>query len=201
MDPLGRLDPDSAIRSAVSRLRAGVDTAACLRTLDDRLRPGLLRYFRRPPFTREDAEDLVQKTLSAVYHHVGSLQHEERFFPWLFAIARNVRVTERERRQQEVRVVAGGLDDVPEAANCSDGGQTDSDLERAERLRSVTRAIGSLPARQRQCLVLRVRDDMPYKDIAEVLGLDPLTVRNHIAEARKALRRQLGETTETRHGR
>jgi DNA-directed RNA polymerase specialized sigma24 family protein len=47
--------------------------------MDPSLRPRLLRYFHKAPFTREDAEDLVQKTMLLVFQHQGELEQEERF--------------------------------------------------------------------------------------------------------------------------
>lgn len=178
---------DRDLLAAVRELRAGPDEKGALRTLDERLRPRLLRYFHEAPFTREDAEDLVQKTLLLVFQHVGDLEQEDRFVGWLFAIARNVKITESERRRAERRVVVRGADDVPEGrAPPGDG------LERKERRAAIRSAIEGLPPRQRQCLLLRVRDELSYEEIADILRLNLFTVRNHIAEARKTLRRVLG---------
>lgn len=177
------------LRAAVRSLRTGPGRPGAASTLDRHLRPRLLRYFLEPPFSREDAEDLVQKTLLLVFQHAAELQQEDRFVGWLYAIARNVKLTEGERIRAERRVVVGRTDDLPE------GGAPGGDgLERNERWASIRTAIEALPSRQRQCLLLRVRDELSYGEIAGVLGLNPLTVRNHIAEAKKSLRRQLGES-------
>jgi DNA-directed RNA polymerase specialized sigma24 family protein len=40
-------------------------------------------------------------------------------------------------------------------------------------------------------LLLRVREELSYDEIAEMLRLSVNTVRNHLAEARKNLRRML----------
>jgi RNA polymerase sigma-70 factor (ECF subfamily) len=61
------------------------------------------------------------------------------------------------------------------------------------RLAEVARAVAELPDRQRQCLLLSARDGLSYAEIGELLGLSALTVRNHLAEARRHLRRRLGE--------
>jgi RNA polymerase sigma-70 factor (ECF subfamily) len=157
--------------------------------LDESLRPRLLRYFRKAPFTREDAEDLVQKTMLLVFQHRGELVQEERFVGWLYAIARNVKITELDRRRAERRVIVGGADDAPEPRVDAPGVEELAKDERREALRA---AIETLPPRQRQCLMLRVRDELSYDEIASLLRLSLLTVRNHIAEGKKALRDMLG---------
>jgi RNA polymerase sigma-70 factor (ECF subfamily) len=156
--------------------------------MDPSLRPRLLRYFHKAPFTREDAEDLVQKTLLLVFQHQGELEQEERFVGWLYAIARNVKLTELERRRAEGRVVFGSASDAPEPRVEAAGERA---LQKDEQREALYAAMETLPARQRQCLLLRVRDELSYDEIASLLRLNLLTVRNHIAEAKKTLRRQL----------
>lgn len=159
--------------------------------LDPTLRPRLVRYFRRAPFTREDAEDLVQKTMLLVFQHEGELEREDRFVGWLYAIAHNVMITELARRSAERRVIAGRAADAPEPRVAPRGA---AELAEDERRSAVRAAIERLPDRQRQCLLLRVRDELSYEEIASLLRLNLLTVRNNIAEAKKSLRRMLGET-------
>jgi RNA polymerase sigma-70 factor (ECF subfamily) len=63
----------------------------------------------------------------------------------------------------------------------------------AERLRAVDSAIEALPPQQRQCLLLRAVEELSYEEIAATLRLSVHTVRNHLAQARQSLRRQLGD--------
>jgi RNA polymerase sigma-70 factor (ECF subfamily) len=157
--------------------------------LDESFRPRLLRYFLKAPLTREDAEDLVQKTMLLVFQHVGELEQEERFVGWLYAIARNVKITELARRRAERRIVVGSADDAPAPRVAASGVE---ELAKDERRAAVRAAIETLPPRQRQCLLLRVRDELSYDEIASLLRLNLLTVRNHIAEGKKTLRELLG---------
>ncbi|MBI4473804.1 MAG: sigma-70 family RNA polymerase sigma factor, partial [Acidobacteria bacterium] len=62
-----------------------------------------------------------------------------------------------------------------------------------EQLDRTWRAVEELPAQQRQCLLLRVLQEMSYEEIATVLRLSASTVRNHLWEARLNLRRMLGD--------
>jgi DNA-directed RNA polymerase specialized sigma24 family protein len=84
---------DDRFLAAIRRLRAGEADEQSSRLLDERLRPRLLRYFLSHAFSREDAEDLVQKTLPQVFLGMGRLRAEESFRPWLFTIARNLAET------------------------------------------------------------------------------------------------------------
>jgi RNA polymerase sigma-70 factor (ECF subfamily) len=191
---------DPMLLEAVRRARAGIEVEENFRIIDARLRPRLLHYLRTCSDAAEDAEDLVQKTLTRVYMNVQQLESEEKFMGWLFAIARNVRMTAAEQRRREDQFMVGGMplaETMPDPRPAS--WSYDQQLEE-QRLEAVRAAIESLPAQQRQCLVLRVRDEMSYEEIAETLQLSLNTVRNHLAEAKKNLRRKLatefGESVE-----
>ncbi len=185
-----RLVLDSAIVEALRHARLGNRSDEALRVLDGWIRPRLLRYFRADPLMRPDAEDLVQKTLSRVFLHVGDLEAEERFVGWLFSVARNVKSTETTRLLRERGVIVRGRDAAPDPP-APGGVGLEENLEMEERLERVRVAIETLPARQRQCLMLRVRDELSYEEIASTLRLSLNTVRNHIAEAKRNLRRVL----------
>ena len=53
----------------------------------------------------------------------------------------------------------------------------------AELLRVLNRAIGDLPPRRREALILARFHDMTHADIAKLMGLTPRTVTNHISTA------------------
>jgi RNA polymerase sigma-70 factor (ECF subfamily) len=181
------LTPDDALLSVVRRARDGPPGGEALEELDRLFRPRLLRYFSGTALAGEDPEDLVQKTLLAVFRNVERLEDPRRFLGWLFAIARNVRRDALEERNRHDRLEAS----VPAAAEPVSPGDREREEDRERRLAAMRAAIERLPARQRQCLLLRMRDGMPYEEIASILRLSANTVRNHLAQAREALRRDL----------
>lgn len=187
---------NEALLQAVRRVRAGIEVEDSFRIIDAQLSARLLSYFQARYFSREDAEDLVQKTLAAVYIGVRQLEHEEKFLAWLFTIARNVRYTAVKQQQHESRLIPGGIELAeefpdPRPASWSHDKQLDE-----KRLEEVRAAIDDLPSQQRQCLLLRVRDELSYEEIAETLRLSVNTVRNHLAEAKKNLRRMFNAEPE-----
>jgi len=180
---------------AVRRVRAGIEVEDGFRIIDAQLSPRLLSYFQAHKFSRADAEDLVQKTLTAVYTSVRQLEHEEKFLAWLFTIARNVRYTAI-KQQHENRLMAGGIELAeklpdPRTASWSHDQQLDQ-----KRLEEVRAAIDDLPSQQRRCLLLRVQHELSYEEIASTLRLSVNTVRNHLAEAKKNLRRMFSPDSE-----
>jgi RNA polymerase sigma-70 factor (ECF subfamily) len=181
--PLGAVE---GLLIALRRARTGVEADDAFRDLDGHLRPRLLRYFRAASVSQEDAEDLVQKTLTRVFQGIGGVREEEKILAWLFTVARNVRNSAFQR--QPPRAVS--LEAVPEPADARE--MDEGAIEKREtKIAAVWRAIEALPLRQRQCLPLQVRGGLSYEEIAATLRLSVNTVRNHLAAARENLRRAM----------
>jgi RNA polymerase sigma-70 factor (ECF subfamily) len=64
---------------------------------------------------------------------------------------------------------------------------------RAEEMRRVEAALAGLPELQREALVLSEIEGLPAKEIAELLGAPAATIWRRVHDARKSLRRLLGE--------
>ncbi len=180
----------------VRRLRAGIEREESARRLDALLRSRLERYFAVNGFQLAEAEDLVQQTLLRVFEGVGELRSEGSFVPWLFVVARNVKHSALRGRRREETVVARDVD-ISEQGELLGGGDAEGGEVARLWLGQVSRAVAALPEQQRRCLVLFARDGLAYAEIGELLGLSALTVRNHLAEARRQLRRVLGREGST----
>ena len=187
---------DGELEVVVRRFRAGIEREESARRLDEMLRPRLQRYFAANGFPPSEAEDLVQQTLLRVFESVGELRSEGSFLPWLFVVARNVKRSALRGRRREETVVAREVDIGKLGEQISGGDSEGVEVDRLW-LGAVSRAVEALPEQQRRCLVLFARDELAYAEIGELLGLSGLTVRNHLAEARRRLRRTLGRDGST----
>jgi RNA polymerase sigma factor (sigma-70 family) len=65
---------------------------------------------------------------------------------------------------------------------------------------AVGQALGVLPARQRAAIVLRYYEDRDDRQIADLLGCRPATVRSLLARGRAALRSELAGLLEPEDG-
>jgi RNA polymerase sigma-70 factor (ECF subfamily) len=161
--------------------------------IDAWARPRLLRYFVAGGAARSEADDLVQETLVRSWRGLAQLREREKLIPWLFAIARRVRSSFRRRRGADrARLVHQPADDVadrPREATAPLVHDARTELAR------IRRALCALPPQQRQCLLLRVDQELSYEAIAAALRLSPHTVRNHLAQARRTLRSALRPVT------
>ncbi len=201
----GEIDPDDALLALVGRIRADIKVEEAFHSLDRILRPWLIAYFRRAS-SPADADELAQTTLSRVYLNIRGLADESRFVPWLFTIARNVKLTalDRKRKDRE-RFASGseGLEDLPDPK--STGGKSSGDgsmagvaLSEEEEVARFRAALEKLPPQQKRCLILQVKGELSYQEIAEMLRLSVNTVRNHLRAARQSLRALLGVDLESK---
>ena len=143
-----------------------------------------------------DAPDLLQDTFLQVHRHLASFRGDARFSTWLYRIATNACLMHRRSR---ARRPAESLDEfLPrfDASGRHDG--TPEELRvasRAEELidRSILaakarEALARLPDLYRDAFVLRDLEEMSTNEVAEVLEIEPATVRQRVHRARLMLR-------------
>jgi len=140
--------------------------------------PDLLRYLRRPDAAAgPSAEDLLQETFIQAMRRADALAGVRSPRAWLFGIARHVTLTAA-RRARPMQTL--NLETV-----AADGGQLIAEDPRLEPMRS---AIGRLPDVLRETLELRLRDELSYDEIADVLAVPVGTVRSRLHHAMRRLR-------------
>jgi RNA polymerase sigma-70 factor, ECF subfamily len=186
-------------RADASALAAARDAA-----LIERYRAGdrgafdeLVRRYQRPLYAlalryvrvEADAKDLAQRTFVKVFGALPSFRADSSFRTWIYRIAINLSLNHlRDRRREEVRAE---LDDAV-AAPAPGSERRLLDLERGERLRD---AIAELPPKQRLVLELRVYDELPFREVAELAGCSENAAKVNFHHAVKRLRALLRGTS------
>jgi len=133
---------------------------------------------------REDAEDLVQDAFVAVLRKIDTFQAGRGFSPWFFRILVNRGLNARKSRALR------STDEIPVSAAAA-GHSPEREAERAELRGRLARAMETLPDRQRVIVQLFELEGFGGPEIAEILEISDGTVRWHLHEARKTLRRAL----------
>jgi len=134
---------------------------------------------------RPEAEDAVQEALYRAWRALPSFRGDAKFSTWLYRIVWRVSVN-LVRRDECVPLDA----DLADAAGERDPEQR---FEAVERQGEVERAIRSLPVHYRAAVTLHYVEDLPLREIAEILELPEGTVKTHLHRARKALKEKLSE--------
>ncbi len=132
------------------------------------------------------AEDLLQETLLEAVRGAGAFRAEASVSTWMCAIARRrlARYYESERKAEVARRSLSLVHNGPGRTAPGDG-----ILERQD---EVVRALGRLPALQRQVLVLKYLEDMSVIDIAGQVNRSRVQVQSLLQRGRDGLRRELG---------
>ncbi len=148
----------------------------------DLARPAIVRYVKDAAV----AEEVSQEVLIGVARSIHRYRHESKFSTWLFAMARNIAISE-VRRQKPTKAIEE--DDL-----LDDGAQRRMSSLVAER-DMVRAAIDTLPPAFRETVLLRDVHRLSYSEIAERQGLAINTVRSRLSRGRAMLAETLPSTT------
>ena len=135
------------------------------------------------------ADEVLQDTFLAVARTARTYTPRGRFRAWVMRIARNRCLNQIAARRAREAVAASHPLVVPAtgAQACGPAETVMADETHA----AVRAAIGSLPDRQREAVILYAFEHMRYREIAEVLDVPINTVKTLIRRARMQLARCL----------
>jgi RNA polymerase sigma factor (sigma-70 family) len=139
---------------------------------------------------RAAAEDAVQECYLRAFRYFDSFGGSA-IKPWLFAILRNVCLSQRAKNGS---LVFGERENIGEAADempplWGDPPETpENALIRREEAMTLRKLIAGLPAEFREVLVLRELHDLSYREIAAIVDAPAGTVMSRLARARGMLR-------------
>lgn len=153
------------------------------------------RYAVHMVGNREDAEEALQDAFLRAFRALDRYEERERFAGWLLRIVVNeCRSVAARRRRQEQR-----FPDVDDAAwRAAEAAASDAPTDPAERaaLRdALTHALATLPADQREALLLKYAEDLSYDEIAAATGAGTSALKMRVKRACARLREILQEAT------
>ncbi|TCU20344.1 sigma-70 family RNA polymerase sigma factor [Rhizobium sullae] len=149
------------------------------------LLPALRAFARRFERVENDAEDLVQETVSKALCHIEQFQVGTSLKSWLFTIMRNTYCSSYKRRKREP---VGCIGDLTE---CQVPVKSTQDW--SLRARDVQAAIDKLGASHRNALML-VASGTSYEEAAAICDCEVGTIKSRVNRARNHLLEMLGET-------
>ncbi|MFN0134823.1 MAG: RNA polymerase sigma factor [Phycisphaerae bacterium] len=149
-----------------------------------------------------DALEVVQDAFIRAYRGLESLEDRPRFGSWLLRIVTNLSLNfRRDRAAGGPRLTLDDCikdDDSPDRrAMLSDSDSSDQRpgamLAAEELAEIVQKAMAELPDQQRLALVLFSIEQMPQKEVAQIMGCSVEAVKWHVFQARKKLKDRLGD--------
>jgi RNA polymerase sigma-70 factor (ECF subfamily) len=157
-------------------------TAPTFETLLDRHQREIMGYIVRSLGDRDLAQDVFQETFLRAFRAYGRLPTEANHRAWLYKIASNACHDARRQRARS-----------PLPLDESVAGSHSPDSSDHELAGAVVAFVRSLPARQRQSLVLRKFQGMDYDEIAAVLGCSAEAARANVYQGLRKVRAHFAE--------
>jgi len=150
---------------------------------------GLHRAVARIVLDDEEAWDVVQMAFIKAWQRLDKYDSRWKFSTWLYRIGTNLAIDLIRSRTSRLKAHKAGGEHQLRLV----GGKQEA-LERLEHgevdgiLREL---VDILTPQQRSAFILREVEDMETGEVAEILGCTAATVRNHVFQARKTLRREI----------
>ena len=138
----------------------------------------LMNFFWRQGVSHSEGEDLVQETYLRLWNYRSRYKPTARLSTFLFTIARQVRIDALRRRTcREAREEAWERDRAAEAPQPQAMARDD-----------VRWALARLPEPMHEVIELGVMQDLPYAEVAAVLGIPVGTVKSRMFNALRRLK-------------
>lgn len=161
----------------------GDDSAA--ETLFRRYQDKVYGYLLRVTRNRELAADATQETFIRGFKGLSNYQEKSRFKSWLFRIAYNegARILSRQSGLPDTGVDDVIMDTLPDTSPLPNESYAQSQLAF-----NIQQAVDALPEDLRTVVHLRVKEELSFKEIAEITGAPLNTTLGRMHNARKKLK-------------
>lgn len=139
--------------------------------------------------SHEDAQDCAQEALLRAFRAFDGFRGQSSARTWLYRVAYNTCLDFLRKRREAYSLEAlseTGLE-LPDTQTPRPG----EALEREELRRQIECALTQLPEDQRAVMILRDFQQLPYEEIASILGIGEGTVKSRLSRAREKVKKYL----------
>lgn len=171
-----------------------------LETLVNRHKTKLYQYIFNIARDKELAEDIFQETFFKVINTLkrGAYNEEGKFLPWVERIAHNLLI-DFFRKNKRMPTISGVKGDDGEFYDIFDLIQSDEKnieqkILQKQMDKRLKKLVATLPADQREVLMMRHYYDMSFKEIAETTNVSINTALGRMRYAIMNLRKMMNET-------
>ncbi len=172
-------------------IRARGGDMVSFETLVTRKTPAVVSLARRIVGNVEDARDVAQMVFLRVWNELHRYDETYSLNTWLYRIATNLAIDflRSSRSRERAHGATLHLVRAREESTASDATRSAEDAELVRLFETVS---DRLSEKQKAAFVLKEMQDCETREIAEILGCGESTVRNHLFNARRILRKEIG---------
>ena len=142
--------------------------------------PRILRTAYRLLGRLEDAQDAAQEVFLRLLKNLHRIEGDPQ--AWLYRVTVNICNDHHRRRPVVMDPVVDHADPAPNPEHA-----LALAIEIEERKRLLMAGLQTLPERERAAVVLRDIEGLSTREVAEILGVEEVTIRSHISTARLKL--------------
>jgi RNA polymerase sigma-70 factor, ECF subfamily len=180
---------DGDLPSLVEGVRSGRPAAVerLVARVQDRVRGWAARFTD----DEDAADDVAQEVLIGLERRVSRFRGASRFSTWLFAVTRNVALSQRSRDRRRAMLLERRLE-----TEGIEQETVEQDPDAVQLASLVMRYYDALPKRQRSIFEMVDLQGMTPAEVARQLGMEQVTVRAHLFKARRTIRTRMLEQHE-----
>ena len=140
----------------------------------------------------QDAEDLSQDVFMKVSQSLHTFRGEANFGSWLYRITVNTNINHHRRKAFHAMKAVESMDERSwDQRGLSASHNPEKSAESSMIQKHIEEALEQLTPRERAIFVLRHYEDMPLKEIAQVLDVRVGTVKSTLFRSLKTMRKYL----------
>ncbi len=151
----------------------------------------------------QQAEDVVQEAFVRVVQNASEFKHEARFTTWVYTITRNLCIDQMRKRAlrrhpslDEARPGSDGDGPTLGEQTADSRASVEREATGTELKERIAKAVETLPEEQREVFLMREVSNLPFKEIAEIVGVPENTVKSRMRYALERLQQALCEYEE-----
>ena len=168
--------------------KAQLGDKKCLNRLAEAARVYLREYVLRLTLREDLTQDIVQESILEMFKVFDKLKSAENFWSWLDGIAFN-KIRSHYGRQWRHKTIS--LSDIDREFATEDSQSALADMVNRELKQVVLISMRELAPRYRAVLTMRCYKDMPYSEIAGLMGCTEFGAQALFYRAKKALAKKL----------
>ncbi len=172
--------------------KAQLGDKECMNRLVEAARVHLREYVLRLTLREDLTQDIVQESILEMFKVFDKLKSTEKFWSWLDGIAFN-KIRSHYGRQWRHKTIS--LSDIGREVAIEDSQSALADMVNRELKQIVLISMRELSPRYRAVLTMRCYKDMPYSEIAGLMGCTEFGAQSLFYRAKKSLAKKL-----SRHG-
>ncbi len=139
----------------------------------------------------EEAKDLAQDVFVTAYKALPKLRDDTKFGAWLYQIGLNHCRNRYKRLKRRGYFTNKSLDDDESSLQLAGGETPEKELEQQRTIKLVRDTIATMNDSEKEIIMLRDLQGMPYDEISEILDIPLGTVKSKLSRARTSLKNKL----------